>query len=334
MSKIGKNDSCPCGSGRKYKKCCELISLIPKTVSQNRISTFPLKKLPFNPDQHIDENKLKSVSVHTERCVISVETNEKQYKLFQIVFAKDGSLFVNFPYFKHKEGLVTLATIPANISYPTNVELNPGGKATTHLVKYTHHPDGEAHFSQDGRVFTHIRKKAVPLTEFAEHIFTIKLQDLSEFESKDPKIINKKPAIKRTDVNIRIHNTNPEALKIVGRWYSKNDISGRLRLGDLSNNQKLFICISEDGKTKTQGILLRSPFPINSKEYFLMLTIESIPKFDKNRDSSLTFIGGFDSPNIINDLAKETTFLAFTYPITDIDNLTKELGSIDFRINK
>ena len=22
MSKIGRNDNCPCGSGRKYKKCC------------------------------------------------------------------------------------------------------------------------------------------------------------------------------------------------------------------------------------------------------------------------------------------------------------------------
>jgi hypothetical protein len=23
MAKIGRNDLCPCGSGRKYKKCCE-----------------------------------------------------------------------------------------------------------------------------------------------------------------------------------------------------------------------------------------------------------------------------------------------------------------------
>ena len=24
MTKAGRNDPCPCGSGRKYKKCCEL----------------------------------------------------------------------------------------------------------------------------------------------------------------------------------------------------------------------------------------------------------------------------------------------------------------------
>lgn len=23
MSKVGRNDPCPCGSGKKYKKCCE-----------------------------------------------------------------------------------------------------------------------------------------------------------------------------------------------------------------------------------------------------------------------------------------------------------------------
>jgi hypothetical protein len=24
MEKVGRNDPCPCGSGKKYKKCCEL----------------------------------------------------------------------------------------------------------------------------------------------------------------------------------------------------------------------------------------------------------------------------------------------------------------------
>lgn len=24
MQKVGRNDPCPCGSGKKYKKCCEL----------------------------------------------------------------------------------------------------------------------------------------------------------------------------------------------------------------------------------------------------------------------------------------------------------------------
>lgn len=26
MEKVGRNDPCPCGSGKKYKKCCESTS--------------------------------------------------------------------------------------------------------------------------------------------------------------------------------------------------------------------------------------------------------------------------------------------------------------------
>lgn len=26
MSKVGRNDPCPCGSGKKYKKCCEAVA--------------------------------------------------------------------------------------------------------------------------------------------------------------------------------------------------------------------------------------------------------------------------------------------------------------------
>lgn len=31
MAKAGRNDSCPCGSGRKYKKCCALKSADRRT---------------------------------------------------------------------------------------------------------------------------------------------------------------------------------------------------------------------------------------------------------------------------------------------------------------
>lgn len=30
MKKVGRNDPCPCGSGKKYKKCCEKKSAMQK----------------------------------------------------------------------------------------------------------------------------------------------------------------------------------------------------------------------------------------------------------------------------------------------------------------
>jgi hypothetical protein len=34
MHKVGRNDSCPCGSGKKYKKCCELKAQHKKINAQ------------------------------------------------------------------------------------------------------------------------------------------------------------------------------------------------------------------------------------------------------------------------------------------------------------
>ena len=34
MHKVGRNDPCPCGSGKKYKKCCEMKGNTKKFVAQ------------------------------------------------------------------------------------------------------------------------------------------------------------------------------------------------------------------------------------------------------------------------------------------------------------
>ncbi len=38
MDKVGRNDPCPCGSGKKYKKCCEIKSNAPKKIQAQIIS--------------------------------------------------------------------------------------------------------------------------------------------------------------------------------------------------------------------------------------------------------------------------------------------------------
>ena len=34
MSKVGRNDPCPCGSGKKFKKCCEMKEKHKKIQAQ------------------------------------------------------------------------------------------------------------------------------------------------------------------------------------------------------------------------------------------------------------------------------------------------------------
>jgi len=46
MNKIGRNDPCPCGSGKKYKKCCidkpilEIEEMVPRLNYENSMQHF------------------------------------------------------------------------------------------------------------------------------------------------------------------------------------------------------------------------------------------------------------------------------------------------------
>lgn len=292
MTNIGRNDPCPCGSGKKYKKCCGAI-IGPK-------------------------------SFQSEKFVIKVTINNESYKIFQIIFGKkDGSLFVNFPYYQNSEGLVSLINFPGNINLPADLSLVPGGKVTSHLVKYSHHPDGRVHFSQSGKVLTKVKKQSIPLSYMEGHIFTIKLQGLNEFVKVD-----QKEHTKNTDKQI-ILNYNfskpPQAIKFVGRWYSRTNLIKRIK-GKVTGPK--VPCETDDGK-KYIGFLITHPFKHIDQNYVLLLVCEEIPIIDKNRESALTFIGGFDHPDILNDLTKDTTFLALLYPASNYDELIKQIGSID-----
>ena len=57
------------------------------------------------------------VAKSSHRFIIIFEVAGNSYKLFQIMFSKkDGSLHVNFPYYKHRHGLATLAKVVACLS--------------------------------------------------------------------------------------------------------------------------------------------------------------------------------------------------------------------------
>src|SRR5213593_1534618 len=97
-----------------------------------------------------------------DRVVIGVRNSSIHKKIFQINFkSKDGSLFVSVPYANLGVGRVGVVECPPGD--PNALLFGDNALVTTHAVKYSHHPDGQAHFSQDGKVFTRIRRKAVPL---------------------------------------------------------------------------------------------------------------------------------------------------------------------------
>jgi len=269
-------------------------------------------------------NKIRINFFRSKRFVITCDVNNKKYRIFQVIFGTDGSLFVNFPYYLNSKGLVSFVTYPKNIGQPIDLNLVPGGKVTSHLVKYSHHLDGEAHFSQDGQVMTENRKKSIPLHSINGHIFTIQLQGLKDFKSTNKKGITSK----KTILSFNLGDFEPDAIKIVGRIYL---------IEQLINRFWSIFPVSEIGPVAPMNVsgkhyhaLFLSP-PINnpSNNYILTLTCEKVPKLDKRESSTLTFIGGFDAHDLINNLSIDTTFLALYYPISDYEEFKKQIGCID-----
>jgi hypothetical protein len=94
MAKAGRNDPCPCGSGKKFKKCCESkmlggrfmaakidlasASQIRKTAGlaslfQARLAETPKKRLPPNSPLNSPEDGAKIASVKNPTIEINPE---------------------------------------------------------------------------------------------------------------------------------------------------------------------------------------------------------------------------------------------------------------------
>jgi len=282
-----------------------------------------------NPQDNV-ENIQPFLSFISRRFVIGIQEFDNRYKIFQIIFDKKGSIFINFPYYLKNEGLISLVKFPGNIALPTDLSLVSGGKVTANRIKYSHHPDGNAHFSQSGKIFTCIRKKSVPLHEINGHLFTVQFQGIKDFEKyvSIERIKNDKKAyLKRKGLFFKLNESKPDSMKFVGRIYSR-DYFQHLINGQ-SDEPKVFYQTGE--KTYKPAFILCPPSDNGYGNYVLTITYDEIPKIDKEQYSRLTFLAGFDAKTITRNHSLDTTFLSCMYPIEDFEKLKNAIGSADFR---
>lgn len=203
------------------------------------------------------------------------------------------------------------------------MSLEPEGKITSHLVKYSHHPDGRAHFSQDGRVFTRVRKQAVPLDAVEGHVFTVKLQGLAAFERVAPGE-DREASLKRTSLNFDFGTETPQAVAIVGFLYREESVYGAILEGEVGPMMTL---TDPHGKHR-QAFMCSAPLGRLGENRILALTCEAIPPLTSEEETTLTFIGGFDSGEVAN-AQRAMKMLALIYPAQDAEVLASRLGTID-----
>jgi len=268
--------------------------------------------------KHVVVNAFRS-----ERVIITVEVDGRRCKIFQVFFGRDHSLFVNFPYFRHRIGLLAATTVPGNGQSTFHVDLAKSGKVASHLVKYSHHPDGRAHFSQDGKVRTEIKRQSMRLDDQSGHMFSAIIQGPAAFDEAHP-VKDTGTSPKRTVLTFTFQIA-PQAIKIIGRWFNSpvqlfGDNNLPLRVGPNVSMMR------PDGHQQI-GYLVASPY--DNAQHILFLTCESVPSLSEEPEL-LIFYGGFDPPEVMNDTTKEAGFLGFSYPAHDAENLKQTRGTIDF----
>lgn len=260
-----------------------------------------------------------------ERHTVLIRTEGNVHKLFKVQFSRsDGSLFVHLPYYRDCDGIAAVVTLPAGESPTCEVSLTECGKVTSRKVKYSHHPDGWARFSQDRRVLSSVRREASPLRGFRGHVFTVQLQGPRDFES-----VPDEAQARRTD---REHDhvleprTTADAYKFVGEWVGEERFAAQLAEGDVGP-----IVLAVDQAHRPEVALLLGPEsgrpPVDR---MLLLTCEAMARFCSDEPSSLLLVGGFDPVERASDPVCETSFLALSYPASNAAQLREEIGTIDF----
>lgn len=261
--------------------------------------------------------------------IITLTNSGVRYKLFRLDFQKDGSLLVNFPYYKSSIGIASKVHMRINNQRTyESLSLTEDARITSHRIKYSHHTTGEALFSMDGKIHTEIRKKSVPLSESMGHVFTVQIQGFKGFDEA----LGEKYDHGWKQERSTIHFDVPKdlgAIRFVATWEHYNHFIKDIKVP--MKNQGIGPQVAyNDPKDPGLGFMLSPDLNNPFNDYILLLRAHQMPILDKDRDSLLSFIGGFDPINQVNDLSRESVFLSLMYPVADVEAMKKILLSMDY----
>ncbi len=258
---------------------------------------------------------------YSEDFLVSIKGRDVSYKILRLQFYKK-SIIIESPWFMNKEGLVSIGRCLAGPPEKATLTLEEEGKVTSHLVKYNHPIDGNVHFSQDGKVYS-LKKNGLPFENVKGHMFSVYLHNLNGFEKTESSI---KAKYKHIPFSF---DSSGKAYKITGHLYKKTFLSKLARDGRCIIGP--FGYTSNPREKKKPAYYLSAPISYPTDSYTLVLTCQSIkPISQKENESSLLFIGGFDSDKVMNNFDIDTKMLVMSYPVDNLQELKQRLGCIDY----
>lgn len=270
---------------------------------------------------------MPAINVYSaDRYVIAVEISGEKYKVFQIGFSpSDASLLVNFPYLKGCSGRLGVVKLRADQGSLEQLNVGSDFPVTSHLVKYSHHPSGQAHFSLTGKVKTSIKKQSVPLHAVSGHIFTATFQGLQFFNRLES---DKRATQKRGIVPFAFDEKQLPSIKFVCHIYSEEELGKRV-----SHHQRTPWTLTHlPNGEKCLGIPLATPIHMNGQRRFLFLAAQATEPSLTGLVKGISFMAGFDQESTVFNHKLETEFLLMLiHEAINFDELSRKFGTIDLQ---
>ena len=254
--------------------------------------------------------------------------NGDRHLIFRLQFGKDGSIYVQLPYFNDTKGLLSKVLLKAGEMHPTNVSLE-NGKTTGHRVKYSHHVDGEAHFSEDSKIYTEIRRKACPFNMMDGHLFTLMFRGHNNFKKiPDWSKVKRKKGRIHLGITLEKIDARKQLCKFLCSVKSFDELCNTYSEQYRRTGRKVSVFIDGNNYESSRKYhAIRNPNSTR-KDQVLLISFETI-----NIDGVepwLSFAAGFDSKEIALNHEFDTEFLALNYGANlDHEKLTERLGSVD-----
>jgi hypothetical protein len=272
----------------------------------------------------VQEGRLRFLRGSKATVLICAESLGGCRQLCQLtVNPKTGAIYAQFTYFSGKRGVVLKARCPIDEHGKSRIEFSDRGLVSSALVKYSHPPDGRAHFSQDGQVETKVWADAMPLNGPQGHLFEIHAYDLTAFE---PLWAGKE---RKSRVYLPFATVDsPRAALVVVEWRRKDGLEefaksrGKV-LGPIDEVPRL-----RDGQMFT-GALWAPPAECPLQDHVLLVAVHIIDYKDVIKDPMLLLLGGWTHPPQSLRAGTTAEFLAFKYPVADDAEFARHLGTID-----
>lgn len=266
--------------------------------------------------------KLRAIA--QPRTTIAIGDGKNYFKILLLAFGADGSIYIQFPYFRSQHGIV------ANLEFGGGTiarrwMLNDVGYLTSHLTKFAHHIDGEAHFSQDGKVKTLVRRQSFRLDGPIGHLFQMTVFGLHGFErwtERDER--KKRPCVFWSFGRI------PEAVNIVGEWTRAAMLQATVPEPTREVGPPIALH-GRDSREETRLVLFAPPRGPAAQTHFLTINSHVTDPPTADTDSTLVFIGGWDPHELggPEEQPVHTGALMATYPVSDPEQAALRMPTID-----